>query len=62
MNRYVSRIELFVYGVNDKDAKKQIDKLCKKLNDKFDCRAELTKLDKLNFGSLIPKPVEIEKI
>lgn len=62
MNRYVARIELFVYGINNEEAVAEARKLAKELDSKYDCKAELTKMDNLNFGKMTSKPVEIEKI
>lgn len=51
-NRYVQTLDLYIYADSDEDAKKEAERLCAELNDKYDCHAETIRIYQKNYGDI----------
>ncbi len=50
--RYVATIQFYVWADDDQQAKAFTEDICQELNDKNDCRAEITELGEQPFATI----------
>lgn len=57
-SRYILEIDMYIYSKSDKKAIKKAEKIIKKLNDKYDGKAEIINLVSNDYGSQITKEIK----
>ncbi len=57
--RHITTITVYTFGENTKESFEEGMKMCKMLNEKFDCHADVEKMEESKFGKLQSSPVDI---
>ena len=58
-SRHITTITVYTYGETPQESFEEGLKMCKMLNEKFDCHADVEKMEASQFGKLETSPIDI---